>query len=82
MIHHRAEERVCKLFEIGLGKFFAEELYDLRIDSYYLNNVAGNATYEETRQRFSEQLMAVLRAQGDPRVVESDCHFERSPFTD
>jgi N-sulfoglucosamine sulfohydrolase len=37
MIHHRAEERVRNLFQMGFGKFPAEELYDLRIDPYYMN---------------------------------------------
>ena len=30
MIHHRGEEQVRRLFELGFGKFPAEELYDLR----------------------------------------------------
>ena len=82
MIHHRGEERVRKLFEIGFGKFPAEELYDLRVDPHYLNNVAEDAQYKEVRQQLSNQLMNVLTEQEDPRVVESDCRFERSPFTD
>ena len=82
MIYHRSEAQVRKLFEMGFGKFPAEELYDLRKDPHYLNNVVGDAAYEAVRQRLSDQLMAVLREQRDPRVVEPDCRFERSPFTD
>ena len=67
---------------MGFGKFPAKELYDLRKDPHYLNNVVGDAAYEAVRQRLSDQLMAVLREQRDPRVVETDCRFERSPFTD
>ena len=82
MIHHRAEEQVCKLFQMGFGKFPAEELYDLRKDPYYLNNVVENPSYKEVRRQLADQLMVVLKEQEDPRVVESDCRFERSPFTD
>lgn len=82
MIHHRGEERVRRLFEMGFGRFPAEELYDLRVDPHYMNNVVTNPTYEETRRRLSEKLMGVLKEQEDPRVVEADCRFERSPFTD
>ena len=82
MIHHRAETQVQRLFEMGFGKFPAEELYDLRVDPHYLNNVAEEARYSEARQQLSDQLMSVLTEQEDPRVVESDCRFERSPFTD
>jgi len=82
MIHHRAEERVRRLFEMGFGKFPAEELYDLRQDPHHLNNVAEDPAYEEARRQLADQLMEVLREQDDPRVVEPDCRFERPPFTD
>jgi uncharacterized sulfatase len=82
MIHHRAETQVQRLFEMGFGKFPAEELYDLRVDPHYLNNVAEDAQYREVRQQLSDQLTSVLTEQQDPRVVEPDCRFERSPFTD
>ena len=82
MIHHRAEMQVQKLFEMGFGKFPAEELYDLRVDPHYLNNVAEDASYSTVRQQLSDRLMSILTEQEDPRVVESDCRFERSPFTD
>ena len=82
MIHHRAETQVQRLFEMGFGKFPTDELYDLRVDPHYLNNVAEDAQYKEVRQQLSDQLMSVLTEQEDPRVVESDCRFERSPFTD
>ena len=82
MIHHRGEAQVRQLFEMGFGKFPAEELYDLRVDPHYLNNVAQDAQYRDVRQQLSDQLMSVLAEQEDPRVVEPDCRFERSPFTD
>jgi uncharacterized sulfatase len=82
MIHHRAEEQVRNLFQIGFGKFPAEELYDLRVDPYYMNNVVDDPSYKGARQQLADQLMSVLREQEDPRVVEPDCRFERSPFTD
>jgi len=82
MIHHRAEEQYRGLFQIGFGKFPAEELYDLRRDPHHMNNVVEDPAYREVRQRLADQLMSVLKKQGDPRVVEPDCRFERSPFTD
>jgi N-sulfoglucosamine sulfohydrolase len=67
MIHHRAEEDVRELFELGFGKRPREELYDLRIDPHYMNNVADNPEYEPIRKELSDQLMEVLREQDDPR---------------
>ncbi len=82
MIHHRGEEGVRELFEMGFGRFPAEELYDLRADPHYMNNVAERPEYADVRERLSLQLLAVLREQGDPRVAETPCRFERPPFTD
>ena len=82
MIHHRSEEQVSKLFQLGFGKFPAEELYDLRKDPHHMNNVVDDSSYKEAREKLADQLMAVLKEQEDPRVVELDCRFERSPFTD
>jgi len=82
MIHHRSEEHVRKLFQMGFGKFPAEELYDLREDPHHMNNVVDDSSYKETRQKLADQLMAVLKEQEDPRIVEPDCRFEQSPYTD
>jgi uncharacterized sulfatase len=82
MVHHRAEPEVSALFEMGFGKFPAEELYDLERDPHYLHNVAADPAYNEAREQLSSRLMAVLRTQHDPRLTEPDCRFERSPYTD
>jgi len=82
MIHHRKEEEVRPLFELGFGKRPAEELYDLRQDPYYMRNVAYDPAYTQERQRSAETLMRVLVEQRDPRVCEEDCRFEKLPYTD
>ena len=82
MVHHRGEPEVRALFEMGFGKFPAEELYDLDRDPHYLDNVAGDAAYADAREHLSARLLAALREQRDPRVTEPDCRFERSPYTD
>ncbi|MDE0213659.1 MAG: sulfatase, partial [Deltaproteobacteria bacterium] len=82
MVHHRGEPEVRTLFEMGFGKFPAEELYDLERDPHYLDNVAGDPGHAEAREHLSTRLMAVLREQHDPRVTDPDCRFERSPYTD
>ena len=57
-------------------------LFDLNADPHYMHNLADDPQYAETKQALSDQLMAVLREQNDPRIMEEDCRFERSPFTD
>ena len=80
MIHHRADEKVKHLFELGFGKRPQEELYDLRVDPHYMNNVAQESKYSSIRQDLCRQLMELLREQDDPRLVESPCRFEHEPY--
>ena len=80
MIHHRADEDVQPLFEIGFGKRPREELYDLRVDPHYMNNVATNPDYEQIRKDLANELMGILRENDDPRLVESPCRFEQTPY--
>ncbi len=80
MIQHRAEEDVTPLFELGFGKRPQEELYDLRNDPHYMNNVASDSEYEQVRADLNARLMALLQEQGDPRLTESPPRFEQPPF--
>ena len=80
MIYNRADKEVEPLFWLGFGKRPQEELYDLRSDPDYMTNVAENTNYAEVRAELNSQLMAVLRAQEDPRVTESPPRFEQAPY--
>ncbi|MYA22074.1 MAG: sulfatase-like hydrolase/transferase, partial [Gemmatimonadetes bacterium] len=80
MILHRAEQDVQELFEIGFGKRPQEELYDLRVDPHYMNNIAADPEYDPIRKELSTTLMQILREQSDPRLVESPCRFEHAPY--
>ena len=57
-----------------------EELYDLRKDPDYMQNVAYDSEYEQIRADLNSRLMAVLHEQDDPRVTESPPRFEFPPY--
>ena len=80
MIYNRAEEDVKPLFELGFGKRPQEELYDLRKDPGYMQNVAHDSEYEQIRTALNSRLMSVLQEQDDPRITESPPRFEQPPF--
>lgn len=80
MIHHRADPEVEPLFKLGFGKRPQEELYDLRKDPDYMNNVAQHPGYATVCSELSSRLMEVLKEQNDPRIVEDPCCFERPPY--
>jgi hypothetical protein len=80
MVYHRSEEEVKPLFKLGFDKRPYEELYDLRTDADYMHNIAENPEYEDIKRALNAQLMELLRAQNDPRVVEAPCRFEFTPY--
>ncbi len=81
MIHHRAEEQVQRAFDLGFGKRPQEELYDLKNDPHYMNNVASDPAFGAVKQELCDKLMAILREQNDPRIVETPCRYEHAPYT-
>ena len=80
MIHHRAEEDIQPLFELGFGKRPQQELFDLRVDPHYMHNVAKDPKYANDCKQLHERLMQVLHEQNDPRLLEPNCRFERQPY--
>lgn len=82
MIYNRAKPEHTKSFLLAFGKRPREELYDLRKDRDQMTNVAQSPEYQETCKALREKLMTELRKQRDPRVIDKDCRFDKSPFTD
>jgi len=82
LIAQRGDPKWQWHYAYAFGKRPGEELYDLRKDPDQIKNVAGDAAYAKTRQELAERLTQTLKAAGDPRVVDEQCRFERSPFTD
>lgn len=81
IIHHRAEESVRDLFELGFGKRSREELYDVRRDPSHMKNLAEDSEYQTIRRQLSEQLEQELTRNRDPRLVDDKCRFDGLPFT-
>jgi len=80
MIYHRNDVDIRPMFKLGFDKRPYEELYDLQKDPNYTNNVANDPEYKETKENLHEQLMDLLRSQQDPRITDSPCRFEHSPY--
>src|SRR5262249_26693893 len=82
LIAHRNDKAWQWHYAHALGQRPGEELYDLRSDPDQVKNVAGEGAYAATRKQLAERLTQLLTHAGDPRLVEPDCRFEKSPFTD
>ena len=77
MVTRRSEPGVRQLYALAAGKRPGRELYDLRKDPFEMNNVAADPSYAEAVKRLEAQLMAELKAGGDPRAHGRGDEFDR-----
>lgn len=82
MVHHRAEPEHSENFIIAFDKRPQEELYDLKKDPDYMNNLVGDPEAETIKESLKKRLFALLKETRDPRVCEDVPRYENSPFTD
>jgi arylsulfatase A-like enzyme len=77
---NREEQSMQPLFDLAFSKRPAEELYDLKADPYQMNNVAGDANYQEVLESLSGQLTKHLKATGDPRELGGEMKWEKAAY--
>jgi uncharacterized sulfatase len=58
-------------FELAFAKRPQEQLYDIQKDPFCTLNIAMLPEYKETLVKLKQQLLNVLKAQGDPRVSDN-----------
>ncbi|MBI2948397.1 MAG: sulfatase [Verrucomicrobia bacterium] len=80
LLEHHADPKVKKYFDLAFAKRPVEELYDLQKDPEQLTNVAGRPEYATAQKRLGDQLLAELRATGDPRVLGGAEKFDAYPY--
>ena len=80
LVTHREEHDVEPLYELAFGKRPREELYDLKNDPDYMNNVADDPEYEHIRADLESRLLAILEREEDPRLTEQPCRYEYEPY--
>jgi len=69
-----------KYFQFAFGKRPKEELFDIKNDPFQINNLAKDPKFAEIKQQMNKQLLAELKATGDPRVIGDGQTFEKMPF--
>lgn len=77
VVEHGGQPERVRLFELAFGKRPAEELYDLRVDPWQTNNVAGSARYAESQKRLREELGHALAETQDLRALGKGAEFDR-----
>ncbi|MEJ7740336.1 MAG: sulfatase [Chitinophagaceae bacterium] len=80
ILTQRKENNMQPYFERSFAKRPAEELYDLRVDSAQLVNVADQPKYADARQKLKNQLESWMRQTADPRANNKEAFFDAYPY--
>lgn len=81
LIQHRNDSQYQWFFNYAFAKRPQEELYDLRKDPDATINLAAEPAHAAMKNQMAAELMAKLKAAGDPRVTQDPVPFENPPFT-
>lgn len=75
------QDRSNRFWEWNFGFRLEEELYDLRVDSDCIVNLANDPTYLETKQSLMARMEERLSEQLDPRMRGEGHLFDQYPVT-
>lgn len=81
LIAHRNDSQYKWHFDYAFAKRPQEELYDLRKDPDATINLAAEASFAAKKTEMAAELIAKLKAVGDPRVTQDPVPFELPPYT-
>src|SRR5690606_18578501 len=69
------------LWLLSFGKKSEEELYQIDMDPYSMNNLADDPNYAEIKDALKSQMEAELKAQNDPRMFGKGSVFDKYPYS-
>jgi len=69
-----------KFYQLAFAKRPAEELYDLRLDTFQLNNVASLPVYSKIKSDLSTKLLQYTAETSDPRALGKDAPWDYYPY--
>lgn len=69
------------LWQLSFGKKPEEELYQIDIDPFSINNLAFDANYNDLKNELRSQMEQELKAQKDPRMSGQGDLFDQYPYS-
>jgi len=82
VLEGRTQPNGTRFWQLCFGKRPEEELYDLKADPDCLKNLASDAQYQKVKRELSEQMVAELKQQDDPRMFGRGSVFEEYPYAE
>lgn len=80
LMYNSTDERYKPFYERAFAKRPAEELYDLRVDPFQMNNVASLPQYAGIKEELSKLLQEYTAMTGDPRALGKDAPWDYYPY--
>lgn len=81
MIANKNNPSVKQLFELGMGKRPAEELFDITKDPDELHNLAADPAYKQVKENLAAQMQEYLVQTKDPRATGGDVGvWDKAPY--
>ncbi len=79
MVDHSEDSLYGKYLDLAVARRPAIEMFDITVDPYCLNNLAGKEEYAIDEAILSDQMQAYLAQTEDPRVLENGDIWETYP---
>lgn len=79
LAEHKTDPQYAKLWQLSFAKRPAEELYDVTVDPFEMNNLAANPAYTAEKKKLNQQLFNWLKQIKDPRAGNNGDIFDTYP---
>ncbi len=76
----RRKKGVMEYWQLNFGKRVAEELYNIELDPYCMDNLAENEKFEDIKLALAEEMEQKLTEQNDPRILGNGDIFDNYPY--
>ena len=80
IVKHKDEAAQRIYYDYAFAKRPAEELYHIKKDPDQIHNLSQNPKYDRVCSKLRRQLLATLKAKGDPRVLGDGSTFDKPPY--
>jgi arylsulfatase A-like enzyme len=76
ILNTRRNKGIPEYWQLNFGKRPAEELYDIEVDPFCIDNLADSEKYQDVKIILSDELKQKLTLQGDPRIMGNGDIFD------
>ncbi|RTE52278.1 DUF229 domain-containing protein [Arenibacter aquaticus] len=77
----RRKKGEMKYWQLNFGKRESEELYNIDLDPYCINNLADNKEYTSVKEALRSEMLLKLTEQEDPRIVGEGDVFDNYKYS-